>query len=147
MPELTEQQKQDLCNLAAVGCRRETAARFVGRTVAEIAEVTEADPEFAVRLCRAEATVELAHMRCVQQAIRDEKNYRAAIWWLENAAPEGYLRRTTDALSRAELNKLLAAIIAAIESEVARPEERDALAGRLSELTTQQDDIIKEGRS
>lgn len=136
MTDLTEQQKQDLCNLAAVGCRRETAARFVGRTVAEIAEATDDDPEFAGRLRRAEATVELAHMRCVQQAIRDEKNYRAAIWWLENAAPDGYLRRATDALSRAELQKLLAGITAAIDREVASPVERARLAERIDQLAT-----------
>ncbi|TWT30343.1 hypothetical protein KOR34_49010 [Posidoniimonas corsicana] len=134
MHNLTETQKQDLSRLAAVGCRRATAARYVGCTPQQITAAAAADPAFAGELRRSEAAIELAHMRCVMRAIQDEKNYRAAIWWLENAAPEGYLRRATDALSKPELTKLLAAVNDAIQREVAGDAERVRLAARLGEL-------------
>ena len=48
------------------------------------------DADFAAEVRRAEAPVELSHMRNVQNAAQDGKNWRASVWWLERRSPERF---------------------------------------------------------
>ena len=48
------------------------------------------DAEFVANVRRAEASVELSHMRNVQQAAKDKKDWRASVWWLERRSPERF---------------------------------------------------------
>ncbi len=41
------------------------------------------DSDFAAQLKRAEATPEMAHMRNLHNAAKEEKNWRVSVWWLE----------------------------------------------------------------
>ncbi|MGI9457214.1 MAG: hypothetical protein ACR2NU_11680 [Aeoliella sp.] len=83
---MTDQQQQEICSVASVGCPRETAAASVGVSVDQIEAEIQANPAFAARLHRAEAMIEITHMQNVRQASKEEKNWRASVWWLERSA-------------------------------------------------------------
>ncbi len=131
---LTDDQKREATLIISVGCDRETAAKYVGCTPASLEETAHADPAFAVALRRAEAGCELAHMRNLQQAARDERHWRASVWWLERRAPERYARRDVGAVSRRELVRFLGAVASGIAGVVRHEEDRQRVLDKLSEL-------------
>lgn len=131
---LTAEQKREATLIAAVGCDRETAAKYVGCSPASLDEALRDDADFAKEMRRAEAGCELAHMRNVQQAARDERYWRASVWWLERLAPERYARRDADTLSRREVARFLAAVAAAIADVVRHEDDRHRVLEKLSDL-------------
>lgn len=107
---LSEESKSEVVLILSVGCDRETAAKYVGCRLDELHQELAADQGFAGRVRRAEAGCELAHMRCVHQASRDEKHWRASVWWLERQRPERYARREPGAIGSQELVTFLGAL-------------------------------------
>jgi len=89
---LTSEQR-DVVAAARLGCDRATAQRCVGWSSRELVRQLAAHAGFRRELERAEAALELSHLRNVQAAAADEKNWRASVWWLERRAPERYGRR------------------------------------------------------
>ena len=89
-PALTDEQKGQICGILSVGCDRETAANFVGCSLADIRRAMQHDRAFAANVRRTEAGVELSHMRTVQEAAKEAKNWRASVWWLERRSPERF---------------------------------------------------------
>src|SRR4051812_28378597 len=87
---LTDAQKGQICGILSVGCDRETAANFAGCTTADIGRTMRDDPAFAAHVHRTEAGCEMGHMRTVQEAAKDAKNWRASVWWMERHAPERF---------------------------------------------------------
>lgn len=133
MTRVTDEQKREAALIVSLGCDLETAAKYVGATLRELWDEAESDTEFAGSLRRAEAGAELAHMRNVQQAARDVKQWRASVWWLERRAPERYARRD-DAVGRRELLGLLGAVANAVADAVRDDADRRRVLDRLSEL-------------
>lgn len=107
---LTNEQKAEVALIASVGCDRETAAMYVGCRLDELNDALRADAGFADQVRRAEAGCELAHMRCVQQASRDERHWRASVWWLERHRPARYARTDSDAVSKNQLVRFAGAL-------------------------------------
>ncbi len=89
---LTGEQKAQVCGVLSVGCDWETAANFVGCSLSDIRRTMRIDPQFAAQVRRSEAGVELSHMRTIQEAAKDPKNWRTSVWWLERHAPERFAR-------------------------------------------------------
>lgn len=137
MPRLTPEQKREVCTIAAVGCDREIAARYLGCRPAELQEEVNADAQFARQLAQAEAGAELVHMKNLKVAAQEEKNWRASVWWLERRSPQRYGRRAADAVPAAQVQQFVEALAAIIAEEVREPEDRDRLLARLGELARQ----------
>ncbi|TWT46500.1 hypothetical protein [Botrimarina hoheduenensis] len=131
---LTDQQKREASLVLSVGCDRETAAKYVGCTIEDLLDLARQDERFAATLRRSEAGVELAHMRNIQQAARDERHWRASVWWLERLAPERFGRRDAGAITRRELAGLLSAIATGIAAEVRHEGDRQRVLDKLEEL-------------
>lgn len=134
---LTEEQKREVCTIAAVGCDRQIAARYLGCGVADLQAALEADPDFARDLAQAEAGAELVHMQNLKEAAQEEKNWRASVWWLERRSPDRYGRRDARAVSAAQVQRFVEALAAIIAEEVRHAEDRQRLLSRLDALANE----------
>lgn len=134
MTPLSEEQKSEACTVAALGCDRQIAARYLGLTPAEMQRQLAGDADFARRLSQAEARAELVHLTRVREAAQDEKNWRAAVWWLERRAPDRYGRRDAGALTPHQVRRFVETLSAAIAEEVHDPADRKRLMARLRRL-------------
>jgi hypothetical protein len=121
---LADEQKGQVCGILSVGCDRETAANFVGCTVAEIGRTMKQDPAFAANVRRTEAATELAHMRNVQQAAKDPKNWRASVWWLERHSPERFGRRGAGQVTVRQLETFMETITGILSNEIPNDDDR-----------------------
>ncbi|MEM9656957.1 MAG: hypothetical protein AAF961_01220, partial [Planctomycetota bacterium] len=131
---LTDQQQRELCLVAAVGCDRQTACRYVGCSPGDVAAEMIADATFRARLLRAEASAKLTHLRNVHQASQDEKNWRASVWWLERRDPEQYGGQPARPLDVAQLEAVVLQIAEAIAAEVSNPVEIERLITRIEKI-------------
>lgn len=129
--ELTEQQQRDVCLILSTGCDRLAAAKYVGCSLADLRRAIRNVPQFAADLRRAEAAIEMTHMRNVQNAAKDEKHWRASVWWLERRAPERYGRRDAGEITVPQLESFAAQLIAAVSEEVRDEGDRGRLLARL----------------
>lgn len=134
MPSLTEEQKREALLILSIGCDRATAASYVGTSAASLEAATAEDRAFADAVARAEAAAEMAHMRNVQQAAKEEKNWRASVWWLERRLPDRYGRRNAESVTPGELKRFLAALAEAVAEEVSHPQDRERLLQRVRSL-------------
>jgi hypothetical protein len=131
---LTDEQKGQIYGILSVGCDRQTAANFVGCSLAAIRQTMQRDPAFADGVCRAEAGAELNHMRNVQQAAKDEKHWRASVWWLERRAPERYGPRGPGAIQSRQLKAFIEILSGILCDEVRDAAERQRILDRLNAL-------------
>lgn len=131
LTRFSEEQKRECCVMISIGCDRETACNYLGKTPEELRVELQQDPEFGQRLLRAEATPEFNHMRNLFNAAKEEKNWRASVWWLERRSPERYARRPPDAVSSAQLQHVIEELTDAIVGEVDHHEDRHRLLNRL----------------
>ena len=131
---LTEAQKSEFCSIVRFGCDRVTAGKYLGCSMQQLRSTLQHDPQFAKQLARAEATPELMHMRNLQNAAKDEKHWRASIWWLERCVPERYARRNPDSISAAQLRQVVKQLADAIAGEVSDLDDRTRLMKRLASI-------------
>src|SRR5687768_13729973 len=90
---LTDEQKSQIRGILSVGCDRQTAVDYVGCSLADIRRAMLEDAAFMADVRRAEAGIELMHMRNVQEAAEKKKEWRASVWWLEQRSPERFARK------------------------------------------------------
>jgi hypothetical protein len=131
---LTDAQKREACLILSIGCDRDTVANYVGCSASDIRQAMLQDERFAGDVRRAEAGIELSHMRNIQNAAKDEKNWRVSVWWLERRAPERYARRNSSAVTTRQLENIVAWLVEAVMEEVQEPADRDRLVSRLERL-------------
>ena len=131
---MTDEQKREICLIVSIGCDRLAACKYLGYSLAQLRRELKRDEKFAEQLRRAEAAPELAHMRNLQNASRDEKNWRASVWWLERCAPDRYGRRAVDAVTEKQLKEVIDELADAIAGEVTGTEDRKRLLKRLEEI-------------
>ncbi len=132
---LNDEQKNEAVLIASVGCDRETVASYLGCNLDEMNVAAIEDPDFAKRYRRAEAGCELAHMRAVQQAAKDEKNWRASVWWLERRLPERYGKRGPGTVGRRDLVQFLKAVATGIAGAVQNDDDRQRVIETLQGIT------------
>jgi len=133
-PRFTEDEKRECCLMISIGCDRETAGNYLSKSPHEMRDEILRDPEFAQRLLRAEAMPEFKHMRNLFEAAKEEKNWRASVWWLERRSPERFARRTPDAVSATQLRQVIEELTEAIVGEVDQQEDRQRLLNRLRNI-------------
>ncbi|MBX3425810.1 MAG: hypothetical protein KF688_09030 [Pirellulales bacterium] len=131
---LTDQQQRELVLLASIGCDRQTGCNYVGCTPGDLLAALRQQASFAAQLLRAEATPEATHMRCVHDAAKDVKNWRASVWWLERRAPERFARRASAGLSAAELQGVVDQLCETIGQEIADVALRERVGRRLRQI-------------
>ena len=104
-PPVTLQQKDEFCAAISLGCDRETARKFQGWTQEQLSLAIDNDPKFHQKLQRAEATAELTHVRNLNSAAAEPKNWRVSVWWLERRWPQRYGKRHIRVLKEKEILK------------------------------------------
>lgn len=142
--ELSAEQRGQIYGILSVGCDRETAANFIGCSLAEIVRAMRSDAEFNASVRRTEAAAELNHMRTVQNAAKDEKNWRAAVWWLERRSPERFGSRGAGTVTARHLKAFLTLIGECLNSDIHDATDRERVMLRLKEFQSMADDLADE---
>jgi hypothetical protein len=144
--ELTDEQKGQIYGVLSVGCDRQTAAHFVGCSLADIRRAMQHDATFAAGICRAEAGAELNHMRNVQQAAKDEKHWRASVWWLERRSPERFGPRGAGVVTARQLKAYVEILADVLREDVRDADERQQILERLKTLAGSVDQMLRDGQ-
>jgi hypothetical protein len=144
---LTDQQKADICGILSVGCDRQTAADYVGCTLADLRRELQRDSSFLAAVCRAEAAIELTHMRSVQEAATEKKEWRAAVWWLERHAPERFARRAAGALTARQLKAFTALLAEVLHADVQDQRDRERITIRLQSISHNVERLLRDAQS
>jgi hypothetical protein len=144
--EITDEQKGQVYGILSVGCDRQTAANFVGCSLADIRRAMQQDATFAAGLCRAEAGAELNHMRNIQQAAKDEKHWRASVWWLERRSPERYGPRGPGVVTARQLKAFVEILAEVLREDVRDANERRQILARLNTLAGSVDQMLRDNQ-
>jgi hypothetical protein len=139
--ELTPEQKGQVFGILSVGCDRETAANFIGCSSADIGQAMRSDPAFAATVRRTEAAAEVNHMRNVQQAAKDEKNWRASVWWLERRSPDRFGSRSAGTVTTRNLKAFLEMLSGCLNEDVQNAEDRERILNRLQQIQRRVDQL------
>ena len=131
---LSDQQRQNICLLLSSGCDRQAAVNFARCSKIDLQRELLCDPAFAADVRHAEAMSELAHIRNVQNAADDVKNWRASVWWLERRSPERFARRDAGTITSQQLQVFIAQLAATLFDAVQNPHDRERLIERLHQL-------------
>jgi len=131
--QFTDAQKGQICGILSVGCDRQTAADFVGCSIIDFTRAMQHNAAFSDSVRRAEAGAELHYMRNIQQAAKDEKNWRASVWWLERRSPERFARRPGSITDR-QLSAFTATLVEIVIEEIHEPQDRERLTVRLTHV-------------
>ncbi len=140
---LSDEQKREAVLIASVGCDRETIAKYVGCGRDELDTALLLDRAFGCELRRAEAACELAHMRNLQQAGRDVRQWRASVWWLERRAPERYAKRDAGSVGRRDLVAFLRDVAGSIAAAVRNEDDRERVIAELQTLSEDAADPLR----
>lgn len=128
---LNDEQRREAVLIASVGCDRETIAKYAGCGLEELNRALLVDRAFGRELRRAEASCELAHMRNLQQAGRDVRQWRASVWWLERRAPERYAKRDAGSVGRRDLIAFLKEVSVSLAAAVRHEDDRERVIAEL----------------
>jgi len=139
---LSDEQKGQICGTLSVGCDRETAADFVGCSTADIGRAMQRDAAFAANIRRTEASCELSHMRNVQQAAKDAKNWRASVWWLERHSPERFGPRRAGSVTARQLKEFVDTLTAILNEEISNEADHHRVVARLDQAIASMDKMV-----
>jgi hypothetical protein len=129
-----EKDKAALRAMVSMGCDREMAAKAVGWSMTELREALRDDPHYARTLLRAEGQSEFQRMRVLHEATNDQKNWRAATWWLERRAERRYGRRKSRNVTTEEIQDFIDELVELVFAEVTREHDRERLVTSLAAL-------------
>jgi hypothetical protein len=122
-PVLDDAKKQRILRIVGVGCSRQVAARFVGRSRATIRNTANRDPEFAESLRQAAGNAEITLLRRVRRAAKKDQYWRAAAWALERGFPERYGLRRAKLMTIEQVRRLMKQLALLLVKEL--PAARD----------------------
>ena len=131
MKPISEIKQREILALLSVGCSRRTAARYVNCTQKAIDELAQANPEFAEKLRRAEANMEIESIKNMFNAAKQEKNWRASAWLLERKSPEEFLKKKPDVIPAGLLDTPLNRIVTLLIEECPAAVQRKGLLKKL----------------
>lgn len=134
-PVLDDAKKREICAILAVGCNRETAARYVGCHPHTIRNTAHREAPFALELERAESKHEVKHLAFISKAAEEGKYWRAAAWALERKYPGRYGARRPDMFTVEQVSHVLSQFAAVVLEEVPEASQRERILSRLSDLT------------
>jgi len=142
-PSLTDEQKGQICGILSVGCDRETAANFVGCRAADISRAMLSDRGFAAQVRRTEAGCELGHMRTVQEATKEAKNWRASVWWMERRSPDRFGPRGAGQVTLRQLDEFLNVVADIVCNEIECRDDQQRVIVRMGEAIRELDQIVR----
>ena len=131
MKPISEIKQREILALLSVGCSRRTAARYVNCTQKAIDELAQANPEFAEKLRKAEANLEIESIKNMFNAAKQEKNWRASAWLLERKSPDEFLKKKPDVIPAGLLDTLLNRIVTLLIEECPAAVQRKGLLKKL----------------
>ena len=131
MKPLSEIKQREILALLSVGCSRRTAARYVNCTQKAIDELARTNPDFAEKLRRAEANLEIESIKNMFNAAKQEKNWRASAWVLERKSPQEFLKKKPDVIPAGLLDTLLNRIVTLLIEECPAAVQRKGLLKKL----------------
>lgn len=134
-PVLDDAKKREICAILAVGCKRATAARYVGCHPCTIGRTAKRDEQFALDLERAESKHEVKHLAFISKAAEEGKYWRAAAWALERMYPERYGPRRPETYTAEQVGHLLQQFAGVVLAEVREEPQREQIVARLADLT------------
>jgi hypothetical protein len=140
---LTDEQKGRICGVLSVGCDRETAANYVGCSTADIRRAMCQDPAFAAHVHRTEAGCELGHMRTVQEAAKEAKNWRASVWWMERHAPERFGPRGAGVVTVRQLDEFLNVLTDLVCEEIDCDDVQRRIIARMADAMRQLRELVR----
>lgn len=140
---LTDEQKGQICGILSVGCDRETAANFVGCRAADISRAMLGDSAFAAQVRRTEAGCELGHMRTVQEATKEAKNWRASVWWMERRAPDRFGPRGAGQVTLRQLDEFLNVVADIVCDEIDCRDDQRRVLVRMGEAIRELDQLVR----
>ena len=131
MKPISEIKQREILVLLSVGCSRRTAARYVNCTQKAIDELAQANPDFAEKLRKAEANLEIESIKNMFNAAKQEKNWRASAWLLERKSPEEFQKKKPDVIPAGLLDTLLNRIVTLLIEECPAAVQRKGLLKKL----------------
>ena len=130
---LDEAKQKTILAMLANGSSRRVAAAYVGCTPSTITRTAARDPEFDAALAHAEQNSEVRALRCLHNATRNERYWRAAAWLLERRNPDDFAAREPNVFTEQQVRQLFLRLLLLVAEET--PQEKlDQLMGRLDEL-------------
>jgi len=141
-PHMSDEQRRKVCAYLSIGCDREAAAKLSNCSHPDMRREMSRDPAFAVEVRRAEAAGELIHVRNVQNAAQDVKNWRASVWWLERHSPERFARRGAGTVTTRQLKAFVAQLASIVIEELPDAADRQRLLDRFEQLIKTLDQLI-----
>jgi hypothetical protein len=144
--DLTGEQQAQVCGVLSVGCDWHTAANFAGCSLADIRRSMQNSPQFAARVQRAEAGVELSQMRVIQEAAKDPKNWRTAVWWLERHAPERFGPRSAGVVTARQLKAFIAILADVLNGGEQSPIDPTQIIARLKSFSGSVERLLRDER-
>ena len=131
MKPISEIKQREILALLSVGCSRRTAARYVNCTQKAIDELARTNPDFAEKLRKAEANLEIESIKNMFNAAKQEKNWRASAWVLERKSPQEFLKKKPDVIPAGLLDTLLNRIVTLLIEECPAAVQRKGLLKKL----------------
>lgn len=128
---LDEKQKNEVIAILTVGCSRKTAARYVGSTASAILETARTDTAFAEKLQHAQEQAEIASMKNIHNAAKQERYWKASAWILERKNPEEFRLQSPDTLSAEQVEMIVTYLSRMIVEEIKSPTQRKKILAQL----------------
>jgi hypothetical protein len=136
-PVLDDVKKREICAILAVGCNRETAARYVGCHRTTITKTAQRDESFALALAQAESKYEIVHLSHINKAATEGRYWRAAAWALERKFPLRYGTSIAESFTFEQVTQVLSQFAEALLEEVPEDAIRERILARLGDLTAE----------
>jgi len=143
-PVLDEGKRREICAILAVGCSRETAAKYVGCHRTTITKTAQRDDDFALALAQAESKYEILHLSHINKAATEGRYWRAAAWALERKYPDRYGQSHGQLFSIEQVTQVLSQFADVLLEEVPEDLERQRILERLTALTDELQSAAKE---
>lgn len=131
---ITDSDKQALRGMVSMGCASDVAAQTLGWTPEQLADTLRSDPAFALEVSQAKGKAHFHFVRSLHSASKDEKNWRAATWWLERRAQKQFGRNKNQVWTDADLVAFLDALTQIVVQSVHDPEDGQRLLAELGVL-------------
>lgn len=133
---MDDTKKREIIAILAVGCSRETAARYVGCHPRTIDKAIRHDPEFAKQVARSEEQSELFFIKRIRNAAEKEQYWRAAAWALERRLPNRYAARGAHTVTFEQVIRLMSEIAEIVAGEIQDAKTRINVVRRLQKMTS-----------
>jgi hypothetical protein len=123
--------RDTIAAMLGIGCDLSTAARVVGRSPAEVKALLGEDKTFLRDVEKYGSLFEGKHLKHLDKAAEDKKNYRVSMWLLERLRPDKYEKQRPRTIKESQLMPLLKSMAEMLVDGVEDEAAREALFDRV----------------